>query len=180
DATLIVSAVQQHALGNVSPFVSMTFAIDTSVASPPPQDAPPAPSIDSPANGAEVEEMRPTISGHTASGTSVQVTLDGITYTAQLAPGGQWSIVPQASLDVGSHHVAATATDAAQKVSVPAQSTFLTVETGVARGGCTSGGSAWPLLVVAFFLAALPRRRARALAAVVALALPATLHAQST
>src|SRR5437868_335615 len=180
NGTHIVSAVQQDALGNVSPSVSMTFAIDTSVASPPPQDAPPAPSIDSPANGAEVEEMRPTISGHTASGTSVQVTLDGITYTAQLAPGGQWSIVPQASLDVGSHHVAATATDGAQKVSVPAQSTFLTVETGVARGGCTSGGSAWPLLVVAFFLAALPRRRARALAAVVALALPATLHAQST
>jgi outer membrane protein OmpA-like peptidoglycan-associated protein len=179
DGTHTVSAQQQDSIGNVSASVSMTFAIDTSV-SPPPTTTPPAPTIDSPADGAEVEEMRPTITGHTSSGTSVQVTLDGVTYTAQLAPGGQqWSVVPSAPLAVGAHDVTATATDSSQHVSAPASSSFVTVDTGVARGGCTSGGAAWPLLVVVAFLAAIPRRRARALAAVAALALPAASRAQT-
>lgn len=180
DGTHTVSAVQQDALGNVSAPVSMTFTIDTSVAPPPTTNAPPPPVIDSPANGAEVEDLRPTISGSTSSGTTVQVTIDGVTYTAQIAPGSRWTVVPSSALPIGSHDISATAVDSGHNASAPARSSFVTVDTGVARGGCTSAGAAWPLLVVAAFLAAIPRRRARALAAVVALALPATLHAQST
>jgi OOP family OmpA-OmpF porin len=179
DGTYTVSARQQDTAGNVSASASMTFTIDTSVPTPPTSNAPPSPTIDSPADGAEVENLRPTITGHTSSGTSVQVTIDGVTYTAQIAPGLQWSVVPSSALSVGAHEISATATDATDDVSAPTRSSFVTVDTGVARGGCASGGAAWPLLVLAVFLAALPRRRARALAAIAALALPAASRAQT-
>jgi OmpA-OmpF porin, OOP family len=180
DGTYTISATQQDAAGNVSAPASMTFGIDTTVPPPPPPNVPPAPSIDSPANGAEVEEMHPTISGRTASGTSVQVTLDGITYTAQVAPTGQWTLLPSAALTVGTHRVSATAIDADRNASATTASTFETVDLGVARGGCTSGGAAWPLLVVAAFLAAVPRRRMRTAAALAVLAAPMAARAQAT
>ena len=180
DGTYTVSASQQDAAGNVSASVSTTFTIDTRVPPPPPTNVPPAPSIDSPANGAEVEQMRPTISGHTAAGTSVQVTLDGVTYTAQVNPGGEWTLLPSSALSVGAHNVSTNAIDDQRNSSAPAQSAFATVDLGVARGGCTSGGAAWPLLVVAAFLALLPRRRARVLAMLAVLAAPLAARAQAT
>jgi hypothetical protein len=141
---------------------------------------PPRPTIDSPADGSEVEDSRPVVSGRTAAGTAVQVSLDGAVYAAQVAPDGKWTLLPSAALAFGAHHVSAAAVDADQNVSDPAQSTFNTVESGVARGGCAGGGTAWPLLAVAAFLAVLPRRRARALALVAVVALPLAARAQAT
>src|SRR5713101_4896838 len=153
------------------------FVVKTSIAAP---TVPPPPTIDSPADGSEVEDSRPVLTGRTAAGTTVQVTLDGAIYAAQVAPDGKWSLLPSAALPFGSHHVSAAAIDGDQNVSDPAQSTFRTVESGVARGGCSSGGTPWTLLAVAAFLAVLPRRRARALALLAAVALPVAAPAQAT
>jgi len=167
------SATATDAAGNVSlPAVPVGVTIS--------DVAPPPPTIDSPADGSEVEDSRPVLAGRTAAGTTVQVTLDGAVYAAQVAPDGKWSLLPSAALPFGSHHVSAAAIDGDQNVSDPAQSTFRTVESGVARGGCSSGGTPWPLLAVAAFLAVLPRRRARALALLAAVALPVAARAQAT
>src|SRR5713101_6173363 len=166
------SATATDAAGNVSlPAVPVGVTIS--------DVAPPPPTIDSPADGSEVEDSRPVLAGRTAAGTTVQVTLDGAVYAAQVAPDGQWSLLPSAALPFGSHHVSAAAIDGDQNMSEPAQSTFSTVESGVARGGCSSGGTPWPLLAVAAFLAVLPRRRARALALLAAVALPVAARAET-
>ncbi len=166
------SAVAADAAGNVS-LPAAPIAITISDVSPPP------PTIDSPANGSEVADSRPTLAGHTAAGTTVQVTLDGAIYAAQVAPDGTWSVLPGAALPAGEHHVSAMAIDADQNVSDPTQSTFSIVESGVARGGCSSGGTPWLLLALAAFLAVLPRRRARMLAALAAAMLPVAARAQT-
>jgi len=167
------SATATDAAGNVSlPAAPVGLTISDVVLPPP--------TIDSPADGSEVEDSRPMVVGRTAAGTTVQVTLDGAIYAAQVAPDGKWSLLPSAALPFGSHHVSAAAIDADQNMSDPAQSTFSTVESGVARGGCSTGGTPWPLLAVAAFLAVLPRRRARALALLAAAALPVAARAQAT
>ena len=167
------SATAADAAGNVSlPAAPVGLTISDVVPRPP--------TIDSPADGSEVEDSRPVLIGRTAAGTTVQVTLDGAVYAAQVAPDGKWSLLPSAALPFGSHHISAEAIDADQNVSDAAQSTFNTVESGVARGGCSSGGTPWPLLAVAAFLAVLPRRRARALALLSALAIPVAARAQAT
>jgi outer membrane protein OmpA-like peptidoglycan-associated protein len=166
------SAVAADAAGNVSlPAAPVALTIS--------DVTPPAPTIDSPADGSEVENSRPMLTGRTAAGTTVQVTLDGAIYAAQVAPGGTWTVLPSAALPLGDHHVTAAAIDADQNVSDPAASTFSTVESGVARGGCSSGGTGWPLLAMAAFLAILPKRRARGLAVVLAAALPIAARAQT-
>ena len=40
-----------------------------------------------------MEEARPLVTGRTAIGTNVQVTLDGVEYSAQVAPDGKWSLL---------------------------------------------------------------------------------------
>jgi outer membrane protein OmpA-like peptidoglycan-associated protein len=167
------SATAADAAGNVSLPASPVALTITDV-------VPPPPSIDSPSNGSEVEDSRPVVTGRTAAGTTVQVTLDGAIYAAQVAPDGKWTLLPSAALAFGGHHVSAQAIDADQNVSDSVQSTFSTVASGVARGGCSSGGTPWPLLALAAFLALLPRRRARALALLSAVALPLAAGAQTT
>src|SRR5438128_18667 len=167
------SATATDAAGNVSlPAAPVGVTISDVV--------PPPPTIDSPADGSEVENSRPVLTGHTAAGTTVQVTLDGALYEAQVAPDGTWTLLPSAELSFGPHQVSAAAIDADQNVSDPAQSAFKTVESGVARGGCSSGGATWPLVAVAAFLAVMPRRRARALAVLSVVALPLAGRAQTT
>src|SRR6267143_549541 len=167
------SATAADAAGNVSLPASPVALTITDV-------VPPPPSIDSPTNGSEVEDSRPVVTGRTAAGTTVQVTLDGAIYAAQVAPDGKWTLLPSAALPFGDHHVSAQAIDADQNVSDSVQSAFSTVASGVARGGCSSGGTPWPLFALAAFLALLPRRRARALALLSAVALPLAARAQAT
>jgi len=166
------SAVAADLAGNVSlPAAPVALTIS--------DVTPPAPTIESPADGSEVQNSRPTLTGHTAAGTTVQVTLDGAIYAAQVAPDGTWTVLPSSALTLGEHHVTAAAIDADQNVSDPAESTFNTVESGVARGGCSSGGTGWPLLAMAAFLAMLPKRRARGLPIALAAALPLAARAQT-
>ena len=167
------SATATDAAGNVSvpaPPVSVTIS----------DAVPPPPTIDSPADGTEVEERRPVIGGHTAPATSVQVTLDGVGYAAQVAPDGSWSLFPPGVMAVGTHDVSASATDGQLNVSDTASSAFSIVEGGVARGGCSTGGLHWPLFSVLAFLTFWRRRSKRggALAALLA-AVPLTARAQA-
>ena len=133
---------------------------------------PPAPTIESPANGTVLDERRPVISGRTAPGTLVEISVDGQSYVAQVTPGGLWTLLPAADLAVGNHELLASATDPEQNVSDTATSRFSIAETGFARGGCSSGGMPTPVLAVAMLLAWMRRRRRVSLAC--ALAITAT------
>ena len=166
------SALAADLAGNVS-LPAAPVAVTISDVTPPP------PSIESPADGSDVENSRPTLTGRTAVGTTVMVTLDGNIYSAQVAPDGAWSVLPSAALALGEHQVTAEAIDADQNVSDPAQSTFNTVESGVARGGCSSGGTGWPLLALSALLIVLPKRRARGLLLLVAASVPLAGRAQT-
>src|SRR5207248_2814406 len=112
------------------------------------------------------------ISGRTAPGTLVEISVDGQSYVAQVTPGGLWTLLPAADLAVGNHELLASATDPEQNVSDTATSRFSIAETGFARGGCSSGGMPTPVLAVAMLLAWMRRRRRVSLAC--ALAIPAT------
>jgi OOP family OmpA-OmpF porin len=82
---------------------------------------------------------------------------------------------------MGGHQIVASATDPGQNVSDAVSSGFSIVETGLARGGCSSGGPPTPALAAAALLWALRRRRRMApAAAVLALAgAPAVVRAQN-
>ena len=142
---------------------------------------PPSPTIDSPANGTELELRRPVIAGTTLPGTLVEVSVDGVVYVAQMAGNGQWTLLPPADLPVGTHQISASATDPGQNVSDPTSSQFAIVDTGVVRGGCSSGGPPGPLLaVLALLFAGVRRRRALCMAGILAaVAAPSAVRAQN-
>jgi outer membrane protein OmpA-like peptidoglycan-associated protein len=168
-----VTATAADEAGNVSlPAQAVGFTVS---------DATPArPTIESPANGAELSQLRPAIEGRTSPGTLVEVLLDGASYLAQVAQDGRWTLLPPEDLKLGAHQITASATDPGQNVSDPAQSGFSIVETGFARGGCASGGVPAPLLALAALALALRRkRRAASIAGAMALiASPAAVRAQ--
>jgi len=138
-----------------------------------------APTIDSPANGTQVAERRPVIAGRTTPGTLVEVSVDSATFLAQVTAEGQWTVLPPEDLTLGAHDVTASASDQGQNVSDPAASRFSIIESGVARGGCASGGMPAPLLAVfAFLFAASRRRRSSWVAALLVCAAPALVRAQ--
>src|SRR5207237_3519220 len=147
-----VTARATDAAGNVSlAAAAVDFTVSDAVT--------PAPTIESPANGAVVDERRPVISGRTAPGTLVEISVDSQKYLAQVAQDGLWTLLPGADLALGKHQLLASATDAEQNVSDTAASRFSIAETGFARGGCASGGLPAPLLAVAMLLAWTRRRR---------------------
>ena len=141
----------------------------------------PPPIIESPANGTALAQRRPEITGTTAAGTLVEVSVDGASYVAQVDRSGQWMLSLPADLALGSHSLSALATDPAQNASEKTTSEFQIVDSGVARGGCASGGVPAPLLAVLALLL-VPARRRKALwltgAATLALA-PAASKAQA-
>ena len=147
-----VTATATDAAGNAS-LQALAVAFTVADASPS------APTIESPANGTELEQRRPVISGHTQPGTLVEISLDAATYVAQVTQDGRWTLLPPADLAFGSHQLTALATDPEQNVSDPAASGFAIVETGFARGGCATGGTPAPLLAVLALLFAARRIR---------------------
>jgi len=168
-----VTATATDAAGNVSlQALAVAFTVTDTL--------PSAPTIESPANGTEVEQRRPVISGHTQPGTLVEISLDGASYVAQVTQDGRWALLPPADLAFGSHQLTALATDPEQNVSDPAASGFAIVETGFARGGCATGGTPAPLLAVLALLFAARRVRKGFVAGVLALAaLPSASRAQN-
>ncbi|TMA07935.1 MAG: hypothetical protein E6J86_19115 [Deltaproteobacteria bacterium] len=147
-----VTATATDAAGNASlEALAVAFTVTDTL--------PSAPTIESPANGTELEQRRPVISGHTQPGTLVEISLDAATYVAQVTQDGRWTLLPPADLAFGSHQLTALATDPEQNVSDPAASGFAIVETGFARGGCATGGTPGPLLAVLALLFAARRVR---------------------
>jgi outer membrane protein OmpA-like peptidoglycan-associated protein len=157
-----VTAKATDAAGNVS---LAAEAVDFTVS----DTTPPAPTIESPANGAAVDERRPVIAGRTAPGTLVEISVDGRAYVAQVTPDGAWTLLPAADLTLGTHQLVASAMDPEQNVSDATTSRFSIAETGFARGGCASGGLPAPALAVAVLLAWMRRRRRAPLACALAM-----------
>jgi outer membrane protein OmpA-like peptidoglycan-associated protein len=174
-----VTATATDAAGNAS-LQALPVAFTVTDASPS------APTIESPADGTELEQRRPVISGHTQPGTLVEISLDGASYVAQVTQEGRWTLLPPADLAFGSHQLTALATDPEQNVSDPAASRFAIVETGFGRGGCATGGTPAPLLAVVVLLFAARLRKGdtipgcpRIVVAALALAVPSTSRAQN-
>ncbi len=115
DGVYTVTATALDAAGNTTTTTARTFTIDTIA---------PALSILAPANGAEINDSAPTISGTAEAGASVIVTIDGAPQPPVIAAAdGTWSITSP-TLDGGPHTVSVVATDAAGNASTAATTTF--------------------------------------------------------
>jgi uncharacterized protein (TIGR03382 family) len=157
-----VTAIATDPAGNGSG-VSGTVAVsvDTHV--------PAAPAFTHPLAGATLPTGAVRVEGTAEAGATVSVSVNGVIYTTTAAGDGRFSVTT-APLPAGSWTATATATDAAANVS-PAASVAFATAAGSADGhivgggcGCTQGGGSpvSALLLVAFALALVPRRRARA------------------
>lgn len=105
--TVFVTAISG---GAGLPSNAVTFTVDTI--------PPTAPSIDTPAEGAEVPR-RPTISGSGEPDTTITILADGDVIGATAAgSGGDWSFVPTSPLEPGDRVLTARSTDAAGLDSV--------------------------------------------------------------
>ncbi|MBO0811006.1 MAG: hypothetical protein J2P23_03060, partial [Microlunatus sp.] len=105
-----LTATQTDAAGNTSPVSDrVLFAVDTT--------APAAAVIDTPAAGGLIADPAPVISGTAEPGATVIVTMGGTRLgSAQVGPGGDWSLRPPILAD-GSHTVTATVIDKANNSS---------------------------------------------------------------
>ena len=110
------------AAANVSPAsATRTFTIDTT--------APAAPSITTPAGGARVGDLTPTISGTTEAGATVTIEIDGVPVGTATANGsGVWTFTTTTDLTEGAHTVQAKATDVAGNVSPLSPASSFTVD----------------------------------------------------
>lgn len=81
------------------------------------RDAPLAPVVTAPLDGARVLTATPTFTGTAEAGVRVSVVVDGTGLGTVTATGGAWSFTPSTGLTIGAHVVVATATDAAGNVS---------------------------------------------------------------
>jgi hypothetical protein len=154
----------RDAAGNVDDTpASHTWSIDLSV--------PAAPVITAPANGATVENSRPTFTGTAQPGSTVTLTLDGAAVGDLVATEmGAWSFTPDAPLADGAHAVSATARDTGG-TSVASPVVRFTIDTtpevvpppaSEGGGGCAAGpGDASVLLGGLALLAGLVSRRRR-------------------
>ncbi|MDR1449227.1 MAG: Ig-like domain-containing protein, partial [Propionibacteriaceae bacterium] len=92
--------------------------------------APSAPTISSPANGADLNDATPVIVGSGEPGASVEVR-DGTTVICQttVADDGSWSCTPTADLAEGQHVITAVQTDADDNQSGPSAPITVTIDT---------------------------------------------------
>jgi hypothetical protein len=106
--TVSVTATDTH--GNASSASSRSFTVDT--------NAPAAPAVTSPTEGALLTTPRPTFSGTAEANTTIEV-LNGATVlcTTTADGGGSWSCTATSDLTDGDHTVSVTATDAAELTS---------------------------------------------------------------
>ena len=156
------TATATDSLGNTSPASAPRTVV---VASP--GDAPDV-AITAPADASQLTTSRPQITGTSTPGSTVAVTIDGVTYQAQTSAGGTWVFTPTADLGAGTHTVSAMATNPLGMHSPVATTRFLVYATYLARGGCASGGVPSPVLALLALLA-LIRFRRRSTAAPVSL-----------
>ncbi|MBW9095049.1 hypothetical protein JNB62_15275 [Microbacterium jejuense] len=123
DGAHSVVATATDAAGNVSPESNeVVFTVDT--------EAPDAPVIEVPADGAVVDTATPPISGTAEANSTVTVTIDGVDAgTTTASPTGEWTFTPTTPLADGPHTVVATATDAAGNESPESNLVNFTVDT---------------------------------------------------
>jgi MYXO-CTERM domain-containing protein len=124
DGTYSLSATATDVAGNTGPSSSpVVFTVDTSPPSPP--------SITYPANGSQISQPRPTITGTAVElGVTVKVSIDG-SYQGQALVGGSglWAVPLSSDLASGPHTASAVAVDAAQNASTPPTTVSFTVST---------------------------------------------------
>jgi hypothetical protein len=118
-----VTAQAMDAAGNTSAASnSHSFTVDS--------EAPAAPVVMTPANGALVNTATPVISGTAEAGSTVSISFNGTVAGTAVANGsGNWSFTPSAALALGLHSVKAKATDAAGNTSLDSHSSSFTVDT---------------------------------------------------
>ncbi len=89
-----------------------------------------APVVLTPASGATINELRPTVTGTAPSGSTVAVTMDAtVVGSASAASDGRWSLETTTPLSVGAHNVQATASVGALTSPFSNTNTF-TIVTG--------------------------------------------------
>lgn len=114
-----------------------TFSVDT--------EAPDNPVITSPADGSQVTDTTPEVTGRGEPASTVTVRAgQTVICSAAVAADGTWSCTPETPLGVGSHTFTATATDAAGNVSGPASTTFTVVTVTTVPPGPSPGPSPGP------------------------------------
>jgi gliding motility-associated-like protein len=128
DGTYTVSATATDAAGNSSPVGTGTLVVDTT--------APAAPVVTSQVTS----DTTPTVSGTAEAGSTVAVTINGVTYTTTADTNGNWSVtVPNGdALADGTYTVSATATDAAGNTSPVGTGTLVVDTTAPAAPVVTS------------------------------------------
>ena len=118
-----VKATATDAAGNTSVDSNTnTFTVDTL--------PPPAPIVQTPANGSSTNDATPTMTGTAEANSTVTVYVDGSSAGSTTADtGGSWSFTPGSALTETSHTVKATATDAAGNTSVSSNTNTFTIDT---------------------------------------------------
>ncbi len=120
--THALSAWATDAAGNVSPYSSLSFRVDSL--------APAIPEVLTPANGAVVKTATPVISGTAEAGSRVSISLDGTTLGPVVTDGSRnWSFTPSTALAQGAHSITAQATDAVGNTSPASSPLSFTVDT---------------------------------------------------
>lgn len=112
-----VSATAKDAAGNTSAATSSTILVATGTAA-----------LSSSTYGGAYNSDTPTLTGTAPPGSTVVVTVDGVSYTTTADSSGSWSLtVPAGALTDGSHTVNVQATDAAgDSTAVSSAATFTT------------------------------------------------------
>jgi cysteine-rich repeat protein len=118
--TAEVTSTILHAT-ETAPELSFTVVDDT--------EAPAAPVITGPANGAVLTTQTPPLSGTAEPGSTVTVREgDTVLCTATTDASGNWTCTPTTPLAAGPHTITATATDSAGNVSPPSNTVTFTID----------------------------------------------------
>jgi N-acetylneuraminic acid mutarotase len=149
-----VTATATDAAENTSPASSpSTFTVDTV--------SPAIPVVVSPAAGAVVDRRRPVMTGTAEVGTTVTVILDEAEVgTAAVSDTGTWSFTPAEDVPLGSHTLAARATDVVGNSSPASDPGAFMIDTRGQYWGCASAPtSAASWVAIALGIGCLHRRR---------------------
>lgn len=113
-----VAVAEDVGTGEVSaPSPTVTFTVDTA--------APARPVITSPASGQDVSDPRPTFTGTSEPGATIDVSLDGVvTGSTLVTDAGSWSFTPEAALKNGTRQLTVRAKDRAGNQSLSRSVSF--------------------------------------------------------
>ena len=128
NASHTLTAVSTDAAGNNTTSSGLNFTVDASAVTAPTvssyfDDVPTT--VGDFGSGSATNDTKPTFSGTTPTGTTVEVFVDNVSIgQATVAANGTWSITPSVSLSAGAHTVYAVATNGAMTTSQSSNFTF--------------------------------------------------------